>query len=124
MRRLAHFLRDECGAGAAEFAIVILPFSALIFAIIHLCLMFYANESLQFATESGARCYSVDSVNCGTPGAVQTYAGGRYAGPNISPVFVATATGCGHTVTGNGTYAFNAVVGSFSVPLSATACFP
>ena len=124
MRRLTVFLREEFGGGTAEFAIVLLPFSALIFAIIHLCLLFYANESLQFATESGARCYSVDSVNCGTPGAAQTYASGKYTGPTISPVFVATATGCGHTVTANGTYAFNAVVASFSVPLTATACFP
>src|SRR5438046_1544784 len=104
MRRLDGYWKDERGSGAAEFAIVLLPFVVLIFAIIHLCLMFYANQTLQFATEAAARCYSVDSVNCSTTGAVQTYAAGRYKGPNISPTFTAAATGCGHTVNANGTY--------------------
>jgi len=124
MSGFRRYWKDECGSGAAEFVIVLIPFAALIFAIIHLCLMFYANQTLQFATEAGARCYSVDSVNCNTTGAVQTYASGKYKGPNISPTFVAAATGCGHTVTGTGSYSFNAVVGRFTVPLSATACFP
>jgi len=124
MKRVLRFWCDEFGGGAAEFAIVLIPFVALIFAIIHLCLLFYANQSLQFAAQAGARCYAVDSVNCGSIGASQIYAGGRYGGPNIGASFVATATGCGHTVTGTGSYSFNAVVGRFTVPLSATACFP
>jgi Flp pilus assembly protein TadG len=123
MRKLGYW-KDESGSGAAEFAIVLLPFAALIFAIIHLCLLFYANQTLQFATEAAARCYSVDSINCATTGAVQTYAAGRYTGPSITPTFAATTTGCGHTVTGNGTYQLNAVVKNISVSLTATACFP
>ena len=118
------FWHDESGSGAAEFVMVLLPFAALIFAIIHLRLLFYANQSLQFATEAAARCYSVDSVNCSTIGAAQTYAAGRYAGPNIGATFVAAATGCGHTVTGSGNYSLNAVFVTRSVPLNATACFP
>jgi len=124
MRYLARLWRDEFGGGAAEFAIVVLPFSAMIFAIIHMSLLFYANTSLQFAVEAAARCFSVDSTNCNTTGAAQTYATGRYAGPNIGATFVATATGCGHTVTGTGSYSFNAVFQTYSVPLSVTACFP
>jgi Flp pilus assembly protein TadG len=124
MNRFGRYWRDEFGGGAAEFAIVLFPFVVLIFAIIHLCLLYYANQTLQFAAEAAARCYSVDSVNCSTTGAVQTYAAGRYTGPNITPTFVATATGCGHTVNANGTYQLNAVVKNISVPLTATACFP
>jgi len=124
MRRFSRYWTDESGSGAAEFAIVLLPFVVLIFAIIHLCLMFYANQTLQFATEAAARCYSVDSINCSTTGAVQLYAAGRYKGPNITPTFAATATGCGHTVNGSGSYQLNAVVVNVSVPLTATACFP
>ena len=124
MNRLGRSWRDEFGGGAAEFAIVLLPFAALIFAIIHLSLLFYANQTLQFAAEAAARCYSVDAVSCSTPGAAQTYAAGRYSGPNITPVFVATATGCGHTVNGSGSYQLNAVFVNVSVPLAATACFP
>ena len=124
MISVIRFCREEFGGSAAEFAIVVLPFGALIFAIIHLCMLFYANQSLQFATEAAARCYSVDSTNCGTTGAVQTYASGRYAGPNIGATFNPAATGCGHTVTGQGNYTVNAVVISKTVTLNATACFP
>jgi Flp pilus assembly protein TadG len=124
MNWLNRYWRDEFGGGAAEFAIVLLPFAALIFAIIHLSLMFYANQNLQFAAEAAARCYSVDAVACSTPGAAQTYATGRYTGPSITPVFVAAATGCGHTVNGSGSYQLNAVFVNVAVPLAATACFP
>ena len=126
MKLLGKYWREERGSGAAEFTIVLLPFAALIFAIVHLSLLFYANQTLQFATEAAARCYSVDAVNCSTTGAVQTYASGKYKGPNISANFSALAypTGCGHTVTGSGTYQLNAVFKNVSVPLSATACFP
>jgi len=124
MKSMKRFFRDEFGGSAAEFAIVVLPFGALIFAIIHLCMLFYANQSLQFAAEAAARCYSVDSTNCGTTGAVQTYALGRYAGPNISASFTPTATGCGHTVAGTGSYTVNAVVIRKTITLNATACFP
>jgi len=124
MSRACKFWANERGGGAAEFALVLLPFAALIFAIIHLCLLFYANQTLQFATEAAARCYSVDAVTCSTSGAAQSYAAGRYTGPNIGASFAASATGCGHTVTGTGSYALSAVVVSMTVPLSVTACFP
>jgi len=125
MKRLRAYWRDEHGGGAAEFAIVVFPFSALIFGIIHLCLMLYATQNLQFAAQGAARCSSVMSTTtCNTPGAVQTYAAGLYKGPNISATFAYTTAGCGNTVTGNGSYTVNAVLVSTSVPLVATACFP
>lgn len=126
MRRAGKYWKDECGSGAAEFAIVLLPFAALIFGIIHLCLAFYANQTLQFATEAAARCYSVDAVNCSTAGAAQIYATGRYKGPNISASFTAwpIPTDCGHEVTGTGSYSLNAVFVRVAVPLTAKACFP
>ena len=125
MKRLRAYWRDEHGGGAAEFAIVVLPFSALIFGIIHLCLMLYANQNLQFAAEGAARCSSVMSATtCNSTRAVQTYAAGLYKGPNIAPAFVYSTAGCGHTVVGNGSYSLNAVFVRIAVPLSATACFP
>jgi Flp pilus assembly protein TadG len=124
MRMRGGYWKNEQGAGAAEFVLVAIPFMALIFMIINLSMMFYANQTLQFAAEAAARCYSVDSVNCSTTGATQTYAAGRYSGPNISPTFVATATGCGHTVAGTANFPLHAVFVNVTVPLSATACFP
>jgi len=126
MNGLHRYWTDETGSGAAEFAIVLMPFAALIFAIIHLCLLFFANQNLHFAAEAAARCYSVDAVNCSTPGAAELYAAGRYKGPNISVAFHALAypTNCGHTITGSGSYQLNAVFVTVAVPLATTACFP
>jgi len=128
MKRLSYrrkaYLREEKGASSAEFAMVLLPFAAMIFAIIYGALLYYANQTLQFATEAAARCYSVDAANCATTGAVQTYALAKYNGPNIGASFVAAATGCGHTVTGTGSFPINIVVWTTTVSLNSTACFP
>jgi len=127
-RRAKHeYWRNESGAGATEFVLVLIPFAALIFGIINLCLMFYANHTLQYAVQSAARCYSVDFTACGgSAGTTQTYATTHYSGPNIGVTFTAMPypTGCGHTVTGSGNFPLNAVVYTLSVPLAATACFP
>ena len=123
MKRLCYW-RDENGASSAEFAIVLIPFTALIFAIIYGSLMYYANQTLQYATEAAARCYSVDAGNCSTTAAVQTYALNHYKGPNIGASFTAQATGCGHTVTGTGSFPINVVVYSTTLPMNSSACFP
>ena len=124
MKAAIRFWREEKGSGAAEFTLVLIPFSALVFGIIHACLLFYANQALQFSTEAAARCFSVDANNCASTGAVQSYASGKYKGPNIGATFVASTAGCGHTVTGSGNYSLNAVVITQSIPLAAKACFP
>jgi len=128
MSLLGKYWKDEFGGGAAEFAIVLIPFTALIFAIIHMCLLFYANQTLHFATEGAARCASVLSGStCSNTTNIQNYASGLYRGPNISASFGYSTTGannCGHTVTGSGTYQLNAVFVSVAVPLAASACFP
>ena len=124
MKSALRFCRDESGGGAAEFAIVVLPFAALIFAIIHLCLLFYANQSLQFATQAAARCSSVDTITCDTAIHIQNYASGRYAGPNIGASFTPGTGACGHSVTGTGNYVLNAVVVRRTITLNAAACFP
>jgi Flp pilus assembly pilin Flp len=124
MRSWHRYWKNECGASAAEFTLVVIPFMVLIFGIIGLSMMFYANQTLHYATEAAARCFAVNVTSCPTTGATQTYALGRYSGPNISPVFVATTVGCGHTVTGAANFPINVVVVSINIPLAATACFP
>src|SRR5262249_34724458 len=128
MSLLRKYWMSEFGGGAAEFAIVLIPFAALIFAIIHLCLLFYANQTLHFATEGAARCASVlSSTTCNNLTNIRSYASGLYKGPNISVAFDYSTTGannCGHTVTGSGTYQLNAVFVRVGVPLAASACFP
>jgi Flp pilus assembly protein TadG len=124
-RKEGGYWKNENGASAAEFTLVLIPFLALVFGIVSLCMMFYANHTLQYAAEAAARCASVGRfTNCTNTTAVQNYALSHYSGPNITPVFVATTAGCGHTVTGTASFPLNAIVINIAVPLSATACFP
>jgi Flp pilus assembly protein TadG len=130
MRKLRHYFGEASGASSAEFALVMFPFLGLVFAIIGGSMMFYANQSLQYATEAAARYWSVQTANTGaalSPATVQTYATTAYTGPGISPTFVATRGGCGANgfqVTGSATFPLNIGLLSQSIALKSHACFP
>ena len=49
------FRRDESGATAVEFALIALPFTALMFAIIETALLFLAGQTLETAVADSAR---------------------------------------------------------------------
>jgi Flp pilus assembly protein TadG len=49
------FVRRQDGAAAVEFALVALPFLALIFAILETALVFFANQTLESAATESAR---------------------------------------------------------------------
>jgi hypothetical protein len=84
-----------------------------------------AVASLHFAVEDAARCASVKTTVCTSSTTIASYAATRYTGPSISPTFTYSTAGCGHTVTGTGTFSFNAIVPQLmSIPVSAKACFP
>jgi len=135
------FLRDRCGSSAAEFALVLPLMIMLVFAIIQLSIAMYASSLLRATVEEAARCASakqyttcsgVDAAAIKT--AVETYALDFYHGPGIGPAFVystdascgspSEATKPGHRVTGTGSYSIGVGLASFTIPLSATACFP
>jgi hypothetical protein len=124
MGRARSYLRDEEATAAAEFAFVLPIFLTLVLTILGMSLMLYANTTLHYAAEEAARCYSVKTAICSDATATQNYALSHYTGPDVTPVFVASATGCGHTVSATGSYPFNAVLVNISIPLSTTACFP
>jgi len=85
--------------------------------------------SLHFAAESAARYASLNYDSSGNPPAastVQTYALNAYYGESLSSnPFTYSATGCGNTVTAAYTYSLAIpFAGTWSIPLSAAACFP
>ena len=55
MRGSVPYLQEEKGASSAEFALVVIPFLVMVFAIIGVSIMFYANHTLQYAAEAAAR---------------------------------------------------------------------
>jgi Flp pilus assembly protein TadG len=130
MRKFAHYIADETGASTAEFALAFIPFSALVFGIIALSMVLYANQTLQFATEAAARYYSVTTANnngtepSGT--AISNYGLQQYAGP-MTPTFTSSRGGCGPNgfqVYGTGTIPLDAGVYNTTLTLQAHACFP
>jgi len=117
------WVKSESGTTAVEVALVLPAFAMLIVGTLSACLLVFSNASLHYAAEQGARCYSVNAGQCGSAAAAQVYAKAHYAGIG-SPIFAAATPACGHQVTGTVTISLNAALKSWSVPLSATACFP
>ncbi len=128
-RRRHTLLACERGVSAVEFALVGTIFLGLLIGIIKFGLVLWTQSSLHFAVEAAARCYSV-STTCNSGPATEDYARSQYFGQplNNDKVFQASANGppgCTHVVTANYTYPLSLpFYGTYSLPLSATACFP
>ncbi len=123
-KQIRSFTRDEAGASAVEFALVMIPTILLTLGTINLCLIIYTVATLHFAVEDAARCASVKTTICNSTGATQTYAASKYVGPTVTPVFAATTQGCGNQVVGTANFNFSSGVAQWTIPLSASACYP
>jgi len=125
------------GTTAVEFAMVLAPFLMFLLGTISASLAVYTEASLQYAAEGAARCYSFMPACAGSAATTQSYAKTLYFGPG-SPTFTAslTSTTCGnatnpgHQVNATLNVVLNAGVkqdltsAQWTIPLSATACFP
>jgi Flp pilus assembly protein TadG len=113
------------GATAVEFAMLAAPFLMVVLGVLGGGLLMYSASNLRYAAEGAARCYSVATATCSSVATTQTYASGLYSGPSSpAPTFTASIQACGHQVVGNLTYVLSTGVAQWSIPLSATACFP
>lgn len=127
MRRTRSLVFCHSGATIVEFAFGLTAFVMLIFGIINIARVLWTLGSLHYAAESAARCASVNTTTCSSATAIQTYALNKYNGEDLGETnpFVYSATGCGNTVTASYTYSLVIpMAGTYSLPLSATACFP
>lgn len=129
LQRVGRFLRlfagSDTGATAAEFALVLPLFLITIFSTIYLSFLLGAVISLHAATEQSARCLAVNVSGTCTTANLDTYAKALYHGPGIAGLsFTLTEPVCGKQVSGSGTFALFTGLGSVSVPLSASACYP
>jgi Flp pilus assembly protein TadG len=123
----------ESGSTAVEAAFVLPPFLMLILGILSACVVIFAASSLHYAVEGAARCYSVNSVPCSagtstqccTNGTTQSYAQSLYLGPSSpAPTFSASTPSCGHQVSATLNYVLSVGVAHWTIPFSATACYP
>jgi len=111
------------GAAAVEFALVLPALVTLIVGGLYAGLLVYSAAGMHHAVEQAARCYSVNVSQCNSASATQTYAQNNYYGVG-SPTFTASTASCGHQVSAALTFVLYAVMGTWDVPLTATACFP
>lgn len=120
-------LRDEAGAVAAEFAMVIGVAVISMLAIINAGLLFYSYSNLHMATETTARWASIQATVDGeTPDATAVTGkfGELYLGATGAPTSVAAEAACGIQVTSTATFSLMLGVGSTPVEMSATSCYP
>jgi Flp pilus assembly protein TadG len=127
MKRTPLLRRMACdcrGVTAVEFAFCLPVLMVLIMGSLWAGLLTFSVSSMDSAVQIAARCMAIDVNNCASTSATETYAKNNFHGPNISPVFTASASGCGHTVTGEATFDLAILPGMKPTPISATACYP
>jgi Flp pilus assembly protein TadG len=122
MRRNA-FAQSESGSTAVELALILPALAMFTVGTLYVGLVMYSAAGLHSAVEAAARCYSVNTIQCSTASAAQTYAAGRFYGIN-TPTFSASLTGCGHLVTASLSIDLDAGIARWTIPLSASSCFP
>ena len=116
---------DERGTTAIEFAIVGPIFIMLIIGIMYLCMCLAVVGSMHYAVEEGARCASVKTTVCTDQSSTVSYTQNHYFGPSTLPTFTYNAAAtCGHSVSGTISYVLDVGLKQFTVPITASACFP
>jgi len=115
---------DRQGTTAVEFAIVAPVFIMLLIGTMAFCVALFLIGSLHFAVEDGARCASVKTTICSDSATTVAYTQSRYFGPDVSPTFTYATAACGNSVSASISYSMDVGFRTFTIPISATACFP
>lgn len=123
-RRLTRIMDESSGGTAVEFALILPAFISLMVGTVCAANLVFAVNSLHYAVQDAARCAAVKTTVCSSSSATITYAQGKYGGPQISPSFSYSTSGCGHTVSASGSYPIYIATGTINVPISAAACYP
>lgn len=116
--------QNQDGTTAVEFALVAPVFIALVIGTLALCVALFLIGSMHFAVEEAARCASVKTAICSDNATTVAYAQNHYYGPNVSPTFTYVVAACGNSVSANISYSVDLGLRRFTIPVSATACFP
>jgi Flp pilus assembly protein TadG len=129
MNRVVLYLKDEDGAGTAEFVLILPPLLMFLFGFIHLCMMMYTSSQLHWATEEAARCASV-RMECRNEDAsdptdlITAWANSHYKGFTTAAFDYDAAGSCGHQVTATSNYKITIPLYSRTFNLNSSACFP
>lgn len=124
LHRWAARLADSGATSAVEFAMIAPLFIALTVGLFNAALLAYSAVNLHSAVETAARCASVSTTVCANAATIKSAASAAYYGPDIGASFSTSTGACGNIVKGSGSFVLFAGIATFTVPLSATACFP
>jgi len=115
---------DDRGVAAVEFAMVAPAFIMLAVGAFYLCMCLFLTGSLHYAVEQAARCKSIRTTVCIDGPSTVSYAQNNYFGPGGTPNFTYAAAACGNQVNATMNYLWSTGFHQFTLPVSATACFP
>ena len=139
-RRIRRLGGDRRGASAVEFALIIVPFTLVMFGVIEFGRLLWTLNALQETAIAGARCMGVLNTSCAASGAYNSTSATNFikatasgwgvtlATTNITLNNAATCAGVGDFSQVTITYTFVTVVPTItqlaSEPLSVNACYP
>jgi hypothetical protein len=115
---------DNRGTAALEFALIATPILVVFFGIIYVSILAYTTNSLEYAVQEGARCASVRKAVCSDAAKTQSYAASHYYGFGKPSFLAELNAGCGSRVGAMLTHDWDFAVFKYTVPVTATACFP
>jgi Flp pilus assembly protein TadG len=115
---------DNRGTTVVEFGILAPVAIMLLVGTFYLGLSLFLVGSLHFAVEEAARCASVNTGVCTDSATTVAYAQSHYFGPSASPTFTYAAAACGNSMTATISYVMDVGMTKFTIPVSASACFP
>jgi Flp pilus assembly protein TadG len=125
-RRLRALRRACDGTTAVETALVLPAFILMLFGVIEGGLIFWTQATLQAAVEAAARCAAVNTTQCGSTSAIQTYAAAQATGITVSSSsFSVTQPSCGYQVSISYSYScILTLLYSGAITLNAQSCHP
>lgn len=123
---LRRLLTNARGATIVEFALVAPIFIMVVVGGINLSMLGFSAASLRYATEAAARCAAVKTSVCSNVSTTQAHASANFTKLSSAPATFAVTmnASCGKQVTGTLNYVAETGLGSFTVPLTTTSCFP
>ena len=84
----------------------------------------WIQSALNYAVEEAARCASNNTTTCGSSSEIASFAASSSGANFATSVFTATTPSCGNMVSASYPMQLNIPFGTYSITLTAQACFP
>jgi len=122
---MRNFANDERGAAALEYAFVLPALIGFAIAVMDLGRLVWTEVTLDRAVQVAARCASVNSTNCGTNAAIQSYAATSAWGLHTpASSFIVTRLTCGVSVRVQASFRYYVPWPKAPTPVTSQACYP